>query len=98
MLGSIGLFRNELNEAERAELGDPSAFDMLRRYGIIINRAKAAADPFGAVLDALNKKGGDQASMFRNTLPGALDAFRNSVTRLGQDVGKVFEGPMRGAV
>jgi hypothetical protein len=71
---------------------------LARRIGLVVNEARAATDPMGAILEELNRRGGEQAELMREKLPGATEAFSNSLRRLGQNVGVYFVGPISEAI
>jgi hypothetical protein len=75
----------------------------LRRAGIVIDLAtfKSAttqAERVQLVLQALQAQGGDAAMIFRDSLPGALQAFSSAATTAMQDVGSSIGGPGRAIV
>lgn len=45
------------------------------------------------IMDALARKGGDAAAVFRNTLPGAIQAFNTEIQSAFGNVGKALDGP-----
>lgn len=63
-----------------------------------INQVKFQTDAVGALFDALQRKGGDSAAVFRRSLPGALQASSSAFESLQANIGKTFEGPMAKAI
>jgi hypothetical protein len=75
----------------------------LRRAGIVIDldQFKAAgseAERTALVLQALQAQGGDAALTFRDSLPGAFQAFQSAAVTAGQDIGRSLVGPLRTVV
>lgn len=75
----------------------------LRRAGIVIDlnqfkRATTQAERVQLVLQALQAQGGEAAMVFRDSLPGAMQAFSSATTTAMQDVGAALGGPARAII
>lgn len=66
----------------------------LRRFGIFVDESRFKADRFGAVIDALQRQGGDAAIEFRKTLPGALQALQSAFSDLQEAIGEPLIDPL----
>lgn len=75
----------------------------LRRAGIVIDtdQFKAAAtetERVRLVVQALQAQGGEAAAQFRDSLPGALQAFQTALHNAQEEIGKVEVGPLRAII
>lgn len=75
----------------------------LRRAGIVIDlqqfkQAASEAERVRLVLAALQAQGGEAAATFRDSLPGAFQAFGSAGTTAMQDIGAALVGPERALV
>lgn len=66
----------------------------LQRSGIFVDEARFKVDRLGAVIDALQKQGGNAAETFRKTLPGAMQAAGNSIGDAIEAIGGSLSGPL----
>lgn len=60
----------------------------LARFGIVIDKTKAKMDPFGAVVDALNKKFGGTTKALSGSLEARLGALRENLANIREDMGQ----------
>jgi hypothetical protein len=73
--------------AGKAAEGNTSA---LQRYGIMIDKAKAKTDPFGATLDALNKKFGGTTQALSGSLNTKLDVLNEKLKNVREQAGQAL--------
>lgn len=59
----------------------------LSRYGVQVDKAKAKVDPFGASLDALNKRFGGTTQALSGSLDTRLAAFREALADIREEAG-----------
>jgi hypothetical protein len=59
----------------------------LKRYGIEIDKAKAKTDPFGATLDALNKKFGGTTAALSGSIDTKLNVFKERLQNIREEAG-----------
>lgn len=62
----------------------------LSRYGIIIDKAKFAAEGFSVVLDEINTEFGGQAQAQAETFTGRLDQMKNTFGDMQEELGNAF--------
>jgi hypothetical protein len=72
----------------------------LRRIGIVVDQAQFAtaqteAERTRLVMGALEKQGGQAAVAFRDSLPGAIQAFNSSLHSAQENIGAAETGPFR---
>jgi hypothetical protein len=60
----------------------------LQRYGIMIDKAKAKTDPFGATLDALTKKFGGTTKALSGSLDTRLAVLRERLANVREEAGQ----------
>ncbi len=97
-----------LNTAEVLKATGMSADALARQIGMALESGKAgrlgrligldeaafAVDRFGAIMDALKKKGGNAAEEFAKTLPGAMARMKNSLKDVEEAIGSSLVGPL----
>lgn len=59
----------------------------LQRFGIIVDKAKAKVDPFGATMDALNDKFGGTTQALSGSLEVRLRAFQEGLANIRESIG-----------
>lgn len=75
----------------------------LRRAGIVIDedqfkQAATASERVRLVIQTLQAQGKDAAIEFRDSLPGALQAFQTALGDAQEEIGKVNVGPLRAII
>jgi len=59
----------------------------LQRFGIIVDKAKAKVDPFGATVDALNEKFGGTTKALSGSLPVRMAALNEGLANIRESIG-----------
>lgn len=59
----------------------------LQRFGIIVDKAKAKVDPFGAVVDALNQKFAGTSQALSGSLPVRMAALNEGLANIRESIG-----------
>jgi len=90
-----GVTANALAEQIGKALESGQAGRLGKELGIDGDAFKGAsrAERMVLIMDALARKGKDAAAVYRNTLPGAIQAFHTEIATAFGNVGKALDGP-----
>lgn len=91
-LKEAGVTTESLSRQIGQALSSGNLGQMDRSLGV--DEAAFKIDRFGAILDALKRRGGSAAEEFRETLPGALEASKNAFGDLQEALGAPLVGPL----